>query len=221
VSCSDVSARIKPGEFIGIVGDSGSGKSTLLRLLLGFETPESGAVYYDGQDLKSLDIGEVRQQVGVVLQNGRLMPASIFKNIVGANNLTMDDAWEAARAVGMADDIEEMPMGMQTFISEGGVTFSGGQRQRLLIARALVRRPRIVYLDEATSALDNRTQQIVGDSLKQLCVTRVVIAHRLSTIINADRIYVLHKGEIIETGTYDELMAANGFFARLAKRQLA
>jgi ATP-binding cassette subfamily C protein len=216
-----VSIRINPGEFVGIVGDSGSGKSTLLRLLLGFETPESGALFYDGQDLKSLDIREVRQQLGVVLQNGKLMPASIFKNIVGANNLTMDDAWEAARMVGMSQDIEEMPMEMQTFIAEGGVTFSGGQRQRLLIARALVRRPRILYMDEATSALDNRTQQIVSQSLKQLCVTRVVIAHRLSTIIDADRIYVIHKGEMIETGTYKELMAVNGFFARLAKRQLA
>jgi ATP-binding cassette subfamily C protein len=217
----DVSIRISPGEFVGIVGDSGSGKSTLLRLLLGFETPESGALFYDGQDLKSLDIREVRQQLGVVLQNGKLMPASIFKNIVGANNLTMNDAWEAARMVGMSQDIEEMPMGMQTFIAEGGVTFSGGQRQRLLIARALVRRPRILYMDEATSALDNRTQQIVSQSLKQMCVTRVVIAHRLSTIIDADRIYVIHKGEMIETGTYKELMAVNGFFARLAKRQLA
>jgi NHLM bacteriocin system ABC transporter ATP-binding protein len=217
----DVSIGINPGEFVGIVGESGSGKSTLLRLLLGFETPESGTVFYDGQDLKSVDIREVRQQLGVVLQNGKLMPASIFKNIVGANNLTMDDAWEAARMVGISQDIEEMPMGMQTFIAEGGVTFSGGQRQRLLIARALVRRPRILYMDEATSALDNRTQQIVSQSLKQLCVTRVVIAHRLSTIIDADRIYVMHKGEIIETGAYKELMVANGFFARLAKRQLA
>ncbi|MDD4869904.1 MAG: NHLP bacteriocin export ABC transporter permease/ATPase subunit [Kiritimatiellae bacterium] len=217
----DLSIRINPGEFVGIVGDSGSGKSTLFRLLLGFETPESGTVFYDGQDLRSLDIREVRQQMGVVLQNDKLMPSSIFKNITGAYNLTIDDAWEAARMVGISDDIEEMPMGMQTFIAEGGTTFSGGQRQRLLIARALVRRPRILFMDEATSALDNRTQQIVSQSLEQLRVTRVVIAHRLSTIINADRIYVIHKGEMTEMGTYGELMAANSFFARLAKRQLA
>lgn len=217
----DVSLKVSPGEFIAIVGGSGSGKSTLFRCLLGFESPELGTIYYDNQDLASLDIREVRRQIGVVFQNAKLMPGDIFKNIIGASNLTIDDAWEAARMVGLDEDIKEMPMGMHTVVSAGGGTFSGGQRQRLIIARAVVKRPRILYFDEATSALDNRTQAIVSRSLERLQVTRIVIAHRLSTIINADRIYVLQQGEIIETGTYESLMAKEGFFANLAKRQLA
>ncbi|MFH2047562.1 MAG: NHLP bacteriocin export ABC transporter permease/ATPase subunit [Pseudomonadota bacterium] len=217
----DVSMQISPGEFIALVGGSGSGKSTLLRLLLGFDTQEAGTIYYDGKDLESIDIREVRRQMGVVLQNAKVMPGDIFKNIVGTSNLTLDDAWTAARMVGVDKDIEAMPMGMHTVVSAGGGTLSGGQRQRLIIARAIVRRPRILFFDEATSALDNHTQAIVSRSLEKLQVTRVVIAHRLSTIINADRIFVLQHGEILETGTYDELMALEGFFADLAKRQLA
>lgn len=217
----DVSLQILPGEFIALVGGSGSGKSTLLRLLLGFDAQESGTIYYDGQDLESIDIREVRRQIGVVLQNAQVMPGDIYKNIVGSSNLSIDDAWEAARMVGIDKDIEAMPMGMHTVISAGGGTLSGGQRQRLIIARAIVRRPRILFFDEATSALDNRTQAIVSRSLEKLQVSRVVIAHRLSTIINADRIYVLQHGTILETGTYEELMAQGGFFADLAQRQLA
>ncbi len=217
----DVSLQVLPGEFIALVGGSGSGKSTLFRLLLGFETQESGTLYFDGQDLESLDVRGVRRQIGVVLQNAQLMPGDIFKNIIGTSNLTIGDAWEAARMVGVDEDIKAMPMGMHTMVPPGGGTLSGGQRQRLIIARAIVRRPRILFFDEATSALDNRTQAIVSQSLEKLQVTRIVIAHRLSTIINADRIYVLQDGEIIESGTYEALMRQEGFFANLAKRQLA
>lgn len=217
----DVSLEIRPGEFVALVGGSGSGKSTLFRLLLGFETPESGTIYYDGNDLSTLDIQEVRRQVGVVLQNGKIMPGGIFNNIVGASNLTMDDAWEAARMAGLDEDIKQMPMGMNTVLSPGGGTVSGGQRQRLLIARAIVHKPRILFFDEATSALDNKTQAIVSRSLEKLQATRVVIAHRLSTINKADRIFVLDKGLLVQSGAYDELMKQEGLFAELAKRQIA
>ena len=217
----NVELKIKPGEFIAFVGGSGSGKSTLLRLLLGFEKPEAGNLYYDGQDLATLDLREVRQQMGVVLQTSRLMPTDIFRNIVGASPLTIDDAWEAARMAGLEEDVKNMPMGMHTVVSEGGGTFSGGQRQRLMIARAIVNRPRILFFDEATSALDNRTQKIVTDSLDAMHATRIVVAHRLSTIINADRIIVLEQGRIVEEGSYQELIERGGHFAELAKRQIA
>ena len=220
VILKDVSLHIKPGEFVAFVGSSGSGKSTLLRCLLGFETPDSGSVYYDGQDLAGLDITEVRRQLGVVLQNGQLMAGDIFSNIVGSLPLTTKDAEEAARMCGLDKDIEEMPMGMHTLVSEGS-GLSGGQRQRMLIARAIVHRPRILYFDEATSALDNKTQAIVSESLDKLEATRVVVAHRLSTIINADKIVVLDNGEVVQQGTYDELMQQDGLFSVLAKRQIA
>jgi ABC-type bacteriocin/lantibiotic exporter with double-glycine peptidase domain len=217
----DISLRIKPGEFVALVGGSGSGKSTLLRLFLGFEKPESGAIFYDSQELSSLDIREVRQQIGVVLQSSRLMPTDIYRNIIGSHtNLTVNDAWEAARMAGLDRDIKNMPMGMHTVVSEGGGTFSGGQRQRLMVARAVVNRPRIVFFDEATSAMDNETQRTVTESLDAMQATRIVIAHRLSTIINADRIFVLQNGELVQTGTYTELMNQAGPFADLAKRQL-
>ncbi len=216
-----VSIEAKPGEFIAFVGPSGSGKSTTLRLLLGFEQPEDGTIYYDGQDLSGLDISAVRRQLGVVLQNGRINSASIFENISSGALVTMDEAWEAARMAGFDKDIEQMPMGMHTVISEGGTNLSGGQRQRLLIARSLVLKPRILIFDEATSALDNRTQAIVSESLEQLKVTRIVIAHRLSTIRNADRIYVIAAGQVMQVGSYDELMAQPGMFADLMARQVA
>jgi len=216
----DLSFYAAPGDFIALVGQSGTGKSTVLRLLLGFEKPDSGAVYYDGQDLANLDVSAVRGQLGVVLQGGQLMPGDIFGNIVGSSRATIDTAWEAARLAGLEEDIRNMPMGMQTVIGEGQSTLSGGQRQRLMIARALARRPRILFLDEATSALDNRTQASVSQSLDGLKVTRVVVAHRLSTIMHADRIYVMHDGQVIESGSYDELMRQNGSFADLAQRQL-
>lgn len=215
----DLSIKIKKGEFVAFVGPSGSGKSTIFRILLGFETPQSGAVYYDNQDLAGLDARSVRQQLGVVLQNGKLMPGDIYTNIVGSAPRTIDEAWEAARMAGLADDIKAMPMGMQTVISEGASTISGGQRQRLMIARALVNRPAVLLFDEATSALDNQTQAIVANSVRQLDATRIVIAHRLSTIMDADRIFVIVAGKVIETGNYQSLMALNGYFAELSKRQ--
>ncbi len=217
----DVSFRIKPGEMVAFVGTSGSGKSTVMRLLLGFEEPELGSVYYDGQAYDAMNKDLVRRQIGVVLQNGALMSGSILKNIVGNSELTLEDAWEAARMAGMEEDIKQMPMEMHTVISEGAGTFSGGQRQRLMIARAIAHKPRLLYMDEATSALDNRTQNIVAESLDKLQATRIVIAHRLSTVMNADRIYVMDKGTIVESGTYNELMKMNGVFYNLAKRQIA
>lgn len=218
----DVSLDIKAGEYVGLVGPSGSGKSTLFRVLLGFEKPETGQVYYNGQDISNVDVRSVRKQLGVVLQNSKLMPGDVYSNIIGSNpGLTMSDAIEASKMAGLYNDLKEMPMGMHTIISEGGGTLSGGQRQRLLIARAIVNKPKIIFFDEATSALDNKTQDIVRESLDALKATRVVIAHRLSTIMNCEKIVVLDKGKIVEIGTYDELMAKNGLFSMLAKRQLA
>jgi ATP-binding cassette subfamily C protein len=215
-----VSIAARPGEFVAVVGPSGSGKSTLLRLLLGFEQPQSGSVYFDGKDLAGLDRQSVRQQIGVVLQSSQLMTGDIYSNIVGTHNLSVADAWEAARLCGLDADIEAMPMGMHTVLAEGASTFSGGQRQRMLIARAIVRRPRILLFDEATSALDNRTQALVSQSLERLKATRIVIAHRLSTIVNADRIIVLERGRVVQSGGYAELMAGPGLFRELAERQL-
>lgn len=217
----DVSFKIAAGENVAIVGKSGCGKSTLVRLLLGFETPKSGAIYYDDQDLAELSLPSVRTQMGVVLQNGQLMQGDIFTNIVGTRLLTQADAWAAAEAAGIAEDIAQMPMGMQTVISEGSTNISGGQRQRILIARALVNKPAILIFDEATSALDNRSQAVVTESIEKLHATRIVIAHRLSTIRNCDRVIVMDSGRIAETGTFEELMAKNGIFAELAKRQIA
>ncbi|MEM6427404.1 MAG: NHLP bacteriocin export ABC transporter permease/ATPase subunit, partial [Cyanobacteria bacterium P01_D01_bin.128] len=188
---NQVSVEAKPGEFIALVGPSGSGKSTIFRLLLGFETPITGSVYFDGQDLAGLDVSAVRRQLGVVLQNGRISAGSIFDNIAGGALISLEDAWLAAERSGLADDLRAMPMKLHTVVSEGGGNLSGGQRQRLIIARALALKPRVLLLDEATSALDNRTQAIVSQSLDELKVTRIVVAHRLSTIRNADRIYVL------------------------------
>ena len=218
---NSVSFYAEPGEFIAFVGPSGSGKSTALRLLLGFESPVSGGVYFDGQDLASIDVGAVRRQMGVVLQGSRLMAGDIFTNIIGSAPLKHDDAWEAAEMAGFADDIRDMPMGMHTVISEGGSTLSGGQRQRLLIARALVHKPRIILFDEATSALDNRTQKIVTESLDRMNATRIVIAHRLSTIEHADRVYVIENGAVVEWGRPADLLQQGGVFAKLAARQLA
>ncbi|MBK7174470.1 MAG: NHLP bacteriocin export ABC transporter permease/ATPase subunit [Bacteroidales bacterium] len=217
---NNISLKVPAGKFVAVVGPSGSGKSTLIRLLLGFETPEQGAIYIDDQELATLEIQAVRRQTGTVLQQGKLMPGSIFSNIAGVSNLTEDDAWEAARLVGFDEDIRQMPMGMQTMVSEGGRNLSGGQRQRLLIARAIITKPRILIFDEATSALDNRTQAIITESLNLLKVTRLVIAHRLSTIREADYIYVLKDGQMCEEGTFDQLFAENGIFTALVKRQM-
>ena len=217
---SDVTVSIAPREFVAFVGWSGSGKSTLLRCLLGFEQPSSGSIAFSGKQLDSLDIREVRRQIGVVLQDGKLLAGSILDNIVGSANLSQDDAWEALRMVNMEAEVRAMPMGLQTVVSPGGDNLSGGQQQRLLIARAIIRRPRILFFDEATSALDNKAQAVVSESLSRLNVTRIVVAHRLSTIVNADRIHVLMQGKIQESGTYSELMAAQGTFHELVKRQI-
>jgi ATP-binding cassette subfamily C protein len=216
----DLSISIEPGQYVAFVGPSGSGKSTVLRMLLGFDIPESGAVYFDRQDLSNLDIQEVRRQMGVVLQNGRLVSGDIFTNIVGSAPLTLDDAWIAAEMAGIDADIKRLPMGMHTMLSESGGGLSGGQKQRLMIARAIVHRPRILLFDEATSALDNQTQAIVSRSMEMLQATRIVIAHRLSTIVNADRIFVVDKGQVVQSGTYNELFEQEGLFRELARRQL-
>ena len=215
-----MSLKIRAGEYVAIVGSTGCGKSTLVRLLLGFETPEKGAVYYDGKDLSKLDLRSLRRRIGTVMQDGSLFQGDIYSNIViSAPQLGLDEAWKAAELAGIADDIRAMPMGMQTMISEGQGGISGGQKQRLMIARAVAPKPKILIFDEATSALDNKTQKQVSDALDALRCTRIVIAHRLSTIKNCDRILVLDGGRIIEEGGYDELIARNGFFAELVERQ--
>jgi ATP-binding cassette subfamily C protein len=217
----DLTLRIEPGEFVAIVGPSGSGKSTLLRVLLGFDSPAEGAVFYDGQALAGLDLRGLRQQIGVVLQHSRIMAGDLFSNIVGSSGRSLEEAWRAARQAAFDKDIEDMPMGMHTVLAQGGGTLSGGQRQRLLIARALAAQPRLLFFDEATSALDNRTQASVSASLDQLRVTRVVIAHRLSTIQHADRIVVLDRGRIVQQGRFESLLQQGGTFGALARRQLA
>jgi NHLM bacteriocin system ABC transporter ATP-binding protein len=218
---SDLNLSIRPGQFIALVGPSGCGKSTLFRLLLGFETPQEGKILYDGQNLALLNINALRRQVGVVLQSGSLLPGSILQNIVGAHsNLNLEDAWEAALLAAIDDFIQSLPMGMQTLISEEGRTFSMGQRQRLMIARAIANRPRILLLDEATSALDNATQAIVQNNLEKMKITRIVSAHRLSTIINADWIYVFNqKGRIIQQGSYKNIIKEDSLFKEIVENQ--
>ena len=216
----DMSLKIRPGQYVAIVGKTGCGKSTLVRLLLGFEKPQKGAIYYDGKDINKLDLKSLRRKIGIVTQNGKLFQGDIYSNIViSAPQLSVDDAWEAADLAGMADDIRAMPMGMYTMISEGQGGISGGQKQRLMIARAVAPKPKLLIFDEATSALDNITQKKVSESLDKLKCTRIVIAHRLSTIKQCDRIIVIDKGRIIEDGKYDELIAKKGFFAELVERQ--
>ena len=216
----DLSIRIKSGEYVAIVGETGCGKSTLVRILLGFEKPRKGAVFFDGKDINSLDLRSLRRHIGVVMQNGKLLMGSIFENItISAPWLTMDEAWDAAETAGIAQDIREMPMGMQTMISEGQGGISGGQKQRLLIARAIAPKPAVLIFDEATSALDNLTQKKVTQALDSYKCTRIVIAHRLSTIQACDRILLLRKGKIEEDGTYEELLGRKGFFAELVERQ--
>ncbi len=214
------SLKIRRGEYVAVVGKSGCGKSTLVRLLLGFEKPESGAVYYDGQDLAQLDLRSLRRNIGTVMQDGKLFQGDLLSNItVAAPLATEEDAWKAAEIAGIADDIRRMPMHMQTMIASGGGGISGGQRQRIMIARAVVGNPKILIFDEATSALDNTTQRHISEALDSLSCTRIIIAHRLSTIKRCDRIIFLEDGAIAEEGTYDELMQKDGKFADLVRRQ--
>jgi NHLM bacteriocin system ABC transporter ATP-binding protein len=217
---ADLDMRAEPGELVALVGPSGAGKSTIVRLLLGFEQPQAGRVRYDGRDLAELDVQLVRRQLGVVLQRGRLVRGSLLDNIVAsAPGAGERDAWRAAELAGLGDDFRRLPLGLQTRVGEDNQTFSGGQLQRLLIARALVRRPPVLIFDEATSALDNVTQRELSDRIAELDCTRIVIAHRLSTIRRADRIYVIEAGRVAATGTYDQLMERDGLFARLIARQ--
>ena len=217
----NLSLKIEPGEYVGIAGKSGCGKSTLMRLLLGFEQPLSGGIYYDNYDLSKVDKASLRRKIGCCLQSGSLFTGDIFHNItITAPWATQEDAWEALRMACLEDDVRRMPMGLHTMVSEGGGGFSGGQKQRILIARALISKPDIIFFDEATSALDNISQKAVSDNLDQLMCTRVVIAHRLSTIRHCDRIIVLDKGRIAEEGTFEELMALKGIFYEMSIRQM-
>lgn len=219
---NDVTLKIKKGEYVAIVGKTGCGKSTLMRLLLGFEKPLGGGIYYDGKDINNLDLKSLRQKIGVVMQNGNLFPGDIFSNIIVTSPWkNLNDAWEAAELAGVKEDIEAMPMGMNTLIAEGAGGISGGQKQRIMIARALIAKPSVLYFDEATSALDNITQKHVADSISGLNCTRIVIAHRLSTVKYCDRIIVLDGGKIVEEGSYDDLMERKGKFYDLAIRQIA
>lgn len=217
---SDISMTIKPGEFVAIVGTSGSGKSTLLRLLLGFETPETGAIYYDKQNIESIDKSSLRRQIGTVMQNSKLFPGNIYSNIAGVSNVSVDYVNEVARIVGLDNDLKTMPMGVFTIVIEGLSTFSGGQRQKILLAKALITQPSVLFLDEATSALDNEAQKVIAENLTKIQATRVIVAHRLSTVVDADRIIVLEKGKIVEQGSYEDLIAKDGVFAELVKRQI-
>ena len=217
----DLSLKIEPGEYVGIVGKSGCGKSTLMRLMLGFEKPLTGGIYYDNYDLAKVDKASLRRKIGCCLQSGSLFTGDLFHNItITAPWATHDDAWEALRMACLEEDVRQMPMGLHTVVSEGGGGFSGGQKQRILIARALISKPDIIFFDEATSALDNISQKAVSDNLDELMCTRVVIAHRLSTICHCDRIVVLDKGKIAEQGTFEELMENKGLFYEMAQRQL-
>jgi ATP-binding cassette subfamily C protein len=216
----NISLSVAPGEFVAIVGPSGSGKSTVARLLLGLERPDSGAIFYDGQDIATLDIASLRQQMGVVMQNSNVFSGDIYSNVASSTQCTVEEAWQAARVATLDDDLKAMPMGMHTVLGEAGVGLSGGQRQRLMIARAVAGKPRVLLLDEATSALDNRTQDKVSQNLRQLRSTRVVIAHRLTTVMNADRIFMIDNGLLVQSGSYQELSARPGPFAEFVKRQL-
>lgn len=218
---NDISLHIREGEYVAIVGTTGCGKSTLLRLLMGFETPNVGAIYYDDMNLEALDVRSLRRNIGIVMQDGKLFSGSVLSNItISATHMSEEQAWKVAEIAGIADDIRRMPMKMNTHISEGDSGVSGGQKQRLMIARALASSPSIIMLDEATSALDNITQKQISDAIADLHTTRIVIAHRLSTIRQCDRILMLEDGKIIEEGTFDDLIAKGGSFTRLLERQM-
>ena len=217
---NDITFKIEPGSFVGIVGPSGCGKSTLLKCLLGFEKPTKGKIFYDNKDVETMDKCEMRKQMGVVLQDGAMVVGNIYSNVtLAAPGMEPAEVEDLLDEVGMHEDMQKMPMGIFTAVSEGGGTLSGGQMQRVLIARALANNPSILYFDEATSALDNITQQNVCERLEKRNMTRVMIAHRLSTVKNCDRILVMDQGRIVEDGNYEELMKKEGLFYELVKRQ--
>lgn len=212
----NISLHAAPGEFIGVVGPSGCGKSTLIRLLLGFEQPSQGAIYYDGKDLANLDVGSLRAQMGIILQNSAIMDGTIRDNVTGGLVATDQEVYEALRLAGFEEDLKQFPMGIRTLLMTGGVSISGGQRQRILMARVLLNKGKILILDEATNAMDNKTQEIVTRNLVGMKVTRIVVAHRLSTIKDADRIYVMDKGEIVDVGTFEDLSRRSDIFREMA-----
>ena len=217
---SKVNFSVKAGSFVAIVGPSGSGKSTLLRILLGFEDPQQGQVYVDGRDCRELQRDLLRRQIGTVLQDARLVGNTLMEVIAAGRPLSLEQVWSAAEDAGLGEDLKTLPMGLQTLVPAGGSNLSGGQRQRLAIARALAGDPRLLLLDEPTSALDNQTQAHVLKNLEQRAVTRIMVAHRLSTIQHADVILVLENGEIVERGTYNDLLKQQGVFSQLMSRQL-
>ena len=218
----DVTIRAEPGDFVAIAGESGAGKSTLFRLALGIDRPSAGAVYYDGRDLRHLNLKQVRRKIGAVPQSVRLHPQDLWDNIVAHHEgTTAEDAWQAARAAGIEREIKAMPMGMMTMVGGSGSVLSGGESQRVTIARSLIGSPRVMLLDEATNWLDNESQAEVMQNLAQLTSTRIVIAHRLSTLQQADRIYVLQTGRVVQSGSFNELMEVDGVFRELVRRQVA
>lgn len=217
----DVSMHIRPGEFVAIAGESGSGKSTLMRLALGLERPLSGTVYYDGRDIKGLNLKQLRRKIGVVLQETALMPEDIWDNIAGADESATENAvLQAARRAAVDQDISKMPMGFYTGVGKSAATLSGGESQRVMIAGALYSNPRIIMLDEATNWLDNESQAKVMRSVESLASSKLVVAHRLSTLQQADRIYVMQRGRVIQEGAYEGLIAVEGVFLDLVRRQM-
>ena len=218
----DVTIRARPGEFVAIAGESGAGKSTLFRLALGIDRPTAGAVYYDGRELRHLNLKQVRRHIGTVPQSVGLHPMDLWDNLAGhRDDLTSEEVWAAARTAEVEDEIRGMPMGLMTMVGTSGSVLSGGESQRITIARSVIGSPRIMLLDEATNWLDNENQARVMENLAALTSTRVVIAHRLSTLEQADRIYVLQAGKVVESGSFNELMEADGVFRELVKRQIA
>ena len=218
----DVTIHARPGEFIAIAGESGAGKSTLFRLALGIDRPSAGAVYYDSRDLKSLNLKQVRRKIGAVPQSIGLHPQDLWDNLVSHHEkVAIDEVWSAAQVAEIENQIKGMPMGLMTMVGTRGAVLSGGESQRVTIARSVIGRPRIMLFDEATNWLDNESQAKVMRNLTALTSTRIVIAHRLSTLEKADRIYVMQAGKVVQSGSFSELMEVDGIFKDLVKRQVA
>lgn len=212
--------KINKGDYVAVVGRTGCGKTTLVRLLLGLEKPTNGRIIFDNKDLETINKKSLRQHIGTVMQDGKLFAGTIYDNIVISNpSLKSEDVWKAAEIACISDDIKAMPLGMRTKLQDGGLSLSGAQRQRLLIARSIASKPDILIFDEATSSLDNITQEKIKESLDSLHCTRIVVAHRLSTIQKFNRILVLENGKIAEEGTYSDLIEKNGIFKGLVEGQ--